>query len=161
MGNRWADGQKPHTRPTGTGELAQHSEAVWFSPGGKCGGRAGKQRVLTWGDPGEEMPWEVSRRHTSGIASRGLQTARINEDTGSLDTREGPNRSAGTRPPSRVHPQRPRLGEWAGWRTRMGSMGCLRCGHCAASYVGGRPSSSDRNRRMRTRMHGGVGPVAG
>ena len=31
------------------------------SRGGKCGGRAGKQRALTWGEPKEEMPWEVSR----------------------------------------------------------------------------------------------------
>ncbi len=33
------------------GELAQHSKAHRFSRGGKCGGRAGKQRVLTWGYP--------------------------------------------------------------------------------------------------------------
>ncbi len=32
-------------------ELAQHNEVGRFSREGKCGGRAGKQRVLTWGDP--------------------------------------------------------------------------------------------------------------
>jgi hypothetical protein len=30
-------------------ELAQHSEVVWFTRGGKCGGCAGKHRALTWG----------------------------------------------------------------------------------------------------------------
>ena len=30
-----ADEQKPHTRPTGWEELAQHSEVPSFSPGGK------------------------------------------------------------------------------------------------------------------------------
>jgi len=75
MGNRWADGQKSHRRPTWGGELAQHSEAHWFvhggsagggsALGGKCGGRAGKQHALIWGDPREGMPWEVSRRHSS------------------------------------------------------------------------------------------------
>ena len=38
-------------RPMRCGELAQHSEAARSSRRGKCGGRAGKQRVLTWGDP--------------------------------------------------------------------------------------------------------------
>jgi hypothetical protein len=33
------DEQEPHTRPTGSGELAQHSEALPFSSGGKCGGQ--------------------------------------------------------------------------------------------------------------------------
>ena len=56
-----------------------------FSRGGKCGGRAGKQRVLTWGDPKEEMPWEVSRGHSS-VEGR---------ETG---WSEGLNRSAGIRP---------------------------------------------------------------
>jgi len=37
-----------------------------FSRGGKGGGRAGKQHVLIWGDPKEEMPWEVSRGHSTG-----------------------------------------------------------------------------------------------
>ena len=64
-GNRWADGQKPHRRPTRRGKLAQHSEARGFSRAGKCGGRAGKQRALIWGDPREEMPREVSRGHST------------------------------------------------------------------------------------------------
>ena len=51
------------------GELAQHSEAHGFIHGGKCGGRAGKQHALIWGDPKEEMPWEVSRRHSTAHRS--------------------------------------------------------------------------------------------
>jgi hypothetical protein len=39
----------PHRRAVRGGELAQPSEAHWFARGGKCGGCAGKQRVLTWG----------------------------------------------------------------------------------------------------------------
>jgi hypothetical protein len=35
--------------PTRWEELAQHSEVLRFSRGGKCGGCARKQRVLTWG----------------------------------------------------------------------------------------------------------------
>jgi hypothetical protein len=38
-------------RPPRCDELAQHSEVGRFSRGGRCGGRAGTQRVLTWGDP--------------------------------------------------------------------------------------------------------------
>ena len=41
-------------RPMRSDELAQHSEVTWFARGGKCGSpeeNAGKQRVLTWGDP--------------------------------------------------------------------------------------------------------------
>ena len=87
------------------GELAQHSEARWFSHGGKCGGRAGKKHVLIWGDPKAEMPWEVSRRHSSETASRGRVSVRENEETGSLESREGLNRSAGIRPPSRSRPR--------------------------------------------------------
>ena len=60
-----ADEQEPHTRPTGRGELAQHSEAVRPSPGGKWGCCAAEDRVLTWGDPEEEMPREVSRGHST------------------------------------------------------------------------------------------------
>ena len=38
-------------RPTRADELAPHSEVIRFRRGGKCGGHAVKQRVLTWGDP--------------------------------------------------------------------------------------------------------------
>ena len=38
-------------RPTRWDELAPHSEVIRFRRGGKCGGHAVKQRVLTWGDP--------------------------------------------------------------------------------------------------------------
>ena len=46
-----AGSDQPHTKADAAGELAPHSEAHRFNRGGKCGGRAGKQRVLTWGDP--------------------------------------------------------------------------------------------------------------
>ena len=75
-------------RPTRHGELAQHSKAIRSTRGGKCGGRVGTQRALTWGDPGEEMPREVSK----GIVPRsepGAQHARRNQDTGSLDVGKG------------------------------------------------------------------------
>ncbi len=52
-------------RPTRPGELAQHSEAGRSTRGGKCGGRAGKQRVLTWGDPAWATGREVSRGHST------------------------------------------------------------------------------------------------
>mgnify|MGYP006414790885 CR=1 FL=1 len=52
-------------RPTRCGELAQHSEAVRSSRGGKCGGRAEKQRVLTWGGPAGATGQGVSRGHST------------------------------------------------------------------------------------------------
>ena len=60
-----ADGQEPHRRPTRHDELAQHSEVVWFTRGGKCGGCAEKHRALTWGDLPGAIRAEVSRRHSS------------------------------------------------------------------------------------------------
>ena len=53
-------------RPTQGDELAQHSEVRRFSRGGKCGGRAGKQRALTWGDPNGATRRGVSRGRSSG-----------------------------------------------------------------------------------------------
>ena len=47
MGQPQAHEQEPHTRPTGSGELAQHSETGRFSPGGKCGGCVAEIRALT------------------------------------------------------------------------------------------------------------------
>ena len=52
-------------RPTRCGELAQHSKAVRSSRGGKCGGRAEKQRALTWGDPAGATGQGVSRGHST------------------------------------------------------------------------------------------------
>ena len=34
------------------------------------------------------------------------------------------------------------------------------CAHCGSNFTTGQKPESDRNRRMRTRMSGGVGPVA-
>lgn len=47
MGKLPDDGQKPHTRPTGWDERAQHREIPSFSPGGKWGVWAAEVSVLT------------------------------------------------------------------------------------------------------------------
>ncbi len=60
--NPQADEQEPHTRPMRRGELAQHSEALWFSRRGKWGGCAEEDCVLTWGDLGRTRPRERQRR---------------------------------------------------------------------------------------------------
>ena len=49
MGKLRTDEQKPNRRPTRRDELAQHSEIVWYARGGKFGGSAVEQRVITWG----------------------------------------------------------------------------------------------------------------
>ena len=36
--------------PTRRVEVAQHTEGDWYARGGKCGGSAVEQRVITWGD---------------------------------------------------------------------------------------------------------------
>ena len=61
-------------RPTRRGELALHSEAHRFSRAGKCGGRAGKQRVLTWGDPAGATGRGVSRGHSTEQRAGGWKT---------------------------------------------------------------------------------------
>ena len=58
------DEQEPHKRPTGSGELAQHSVALPFSPGGKCGGQAAEVSLLTWGDLSGIAPRENGERPT-------------------------------------------------------------------------------------------------
>ena len=60
-----ANEQEPHRRPVGPGELAQHSEAVRFSPGGKWGGCVAEDCVLTWGDLSGAIRAEVSRGRSS------------------------------------------------------------------------------------------------
>ena len=55
------------SRPMRRDELAQHSEVTWFARRGKCGGCAGKQRVLTRGGPTGAIRREVSRGHSSHI----------------------------------------------------------------------------------------------
>ena len=64
MGKSPADEQEPHTRPTGGGELAQHSEARSFDPGGKCGGQAAEVSALTWGDLSGFAPRICAERPT-------------------------------------------------------------------------------------------------
>ncbi len=50
MGNLPGDEQEVHRRPTGWGEVAQHTETPSFSPGGKWDAWAGEVPVLTYGD---------------------------------------------------------------------------------------------------------------
>jgi hypothetical protein len=60
-----ANEQEPHRRPVGPGELAHHSEAVRFGPGGKWGGCVAEDCALTWGDLPGAIPAEVSRSRSS------------------------------------------------------------------------------------------------
>lgn len=84
-----ANEREPHRRPVGPGELAHHSEAVRFSPGGKWGGCVAEDCVLTWGDLSGAIPAEVSRSRSGRRAvveemSRGLKDARLNCEAGGL-----------------------------------------------------------------------------
>jgi len=106
-----ADEQEPHTRPMRWGELAQHSEAHWFSRRGKCGGCAAEGCVLTWGDPTEEMPWEVSRSHSSEWGIRGMKDARVNNDTGQRSLTKGRTDEESS---DRVEGRRPVEARWPG-----------------------------------------------
>jgi hypothetical protein len=63
--NPQVDEQEPHRRPSGPGELAQHSETVRFRPAGKWGDCAGEDCVLTWGGLPRESAAGVSRGHSS------------------------------------------------------------------------------------------------
>jgi hypothetical protein len=65
-----ADGQEPDRRPTGSVEVAQHTEDGWYAPGGKSGGSAVEQRAITWGDLFRATGAEVSRGRSSRETSR-------------------------------------------------------------------------------------------
>ena len=69
-------------------ERAQHREVGRFSRGGKCGGRAGTQRALTWGGPDGATRRGVSRGRSTGQRAGG-GNARLNEETGRLDVGKG------------------------------------------------------------------------
>ena len=112
-------------RPTRRGELAQHSEAARSTRAGKCGDRAGKQRVLTWGDPNGATWRGVSRGHSTDIdpgAERGPFKQRIPDDTRS--GRAEPDRNVPTAgwTPQPITPE----GEDAVSAAPMGSMGTFR-----------------------------------
>ena len=79
-------GQESHIKADAAGELAQHNKAHRFSCVGKCGGRAGKQRVLTWGDPG------------SGNPDRGVSRGHSSDEVRENGWSEGPNRTGTFRP---------------------------------------------------------------
>lgn len=67
MENLPGDEQKPHTRPTGWDEVAQHTEIPSFSPGGKWGVWAEEVSGLTYGD----LIGKRSRKRGSAAASNG------------------------------------------------------------------------------------------
>ena len=73
----------PAMRRRGTTQRSRRS-----SRGGKGGGRAGKQRALTWGDPDGTTRWGVSRGRSTGQRAGG-GNARVNEETGRLDVGKG------------------------------------------------------------------------
>ena len=81
MGKLRTDEQKPNRRPTRRDELAQHSEIVWYARGGKFGGSAVEQRVITWGDLFRETEAEVSRGHSNWIENREDERGLMNNDT--------------------------------------------------------------------------------
>jgi len=95
-GKRQADEQKSHSTAD-RGEMSWRNAARPSSPAamGKCGPALAErrdvveQRVLTWGDPEEEMPWEVSGGRSTETASRVCVIARLNEETGRLDAGKG------------------------------------------------------------------------
>lgn len=88
MGKPSADEQEPRKRPTGRNELAQHSEIPSFIPGGKRGGWVVEVSAPYLGRSRRRKLWrEVSRGHSSDPKSRGLEDARLNNDTGTLTRR--------------------------------------------------------------------------
>ena len=148
-------------RPTRCDELAQHSEVEGTSRGGKCGGRAGKQRVLTWGDP-------------TGAIWRGVSKGHSSEEVRESGWSEGPNRtgtfrcysakSPSLRSTSRVEDtaaddaRRPGSGKCRHDGKHGNVQEPLRCGWFLTTAS--RPASV-RNRRMRSRMYGGVAAGTG
>jgi len=105
QGNRPGEGRLQETdgpmnknripRPTRHGELAPHSEATWSGRGGKCGGRVGTQRALTWGDPTGATRGGVSRGHSTASTSRGRKTPiQTKTPEVSMPGRAEPNRNA-------------------------------------------------------------------
>ena len=65
-------GRAGTTQRSERSDMTTRAQSTGSSRGGKCDDCAGKQRVLTWGDPKEEMPWEVSRSHSSGSNKPGV-----------------------------------------------------------------------------------------
>ena len=91
-----------------------------FSRGGKCGGRAGKQRVLTWGDPNRATGRGVSRGRSTG--QRAGDDPKRPED--SMSGRAEPNRNV----PTAWRTSQPMMpeGEEAMRAATTGSMGAFR-----------------------------------
>jgi len=89
-----------------------------FSRGGKCGGRAGKQRVLTWGDPNGATRRGVSRGRSTA------QRAGKQPPEDSMSGRAKPSRNVPTawRTPQPMKP----AGEETVSAATLGSMGAFR-----------------------------------
>jgi len=96
-----------------------------FSRGGKCGGRAGKQRALTWGDP-DGATWRgVSRGHSTGQRAGG-GNARVNEETGRLDVGKGQTEQERSDPVEDIEADDAGKGEVTMRASTEGSMGTFR-----------------------------------
>jgi len=76
-------------RPTAMRRAGTTPWSRGFSRGGKCGGRAGKQRVLTWGDPARATRRGVSR-------GRSTEQRAGNKPEDSISGRAKPNRNVPT-----------------------------------------------------------------
>ena len=92
-GRLWESGEPMNKnridRPTRPDELAPHGEVIRFRRGGKCGGCAVKQRVLTWGDP---LPGNRQRESAEAIVmgnEPGAGRGPLKHETGSLDAVKG------------------------------------------------------------------------
>ena len=134
-------------------------KANWYAPGGKCGGSAAEQRAITWGDLAAARRREVSRGHSTEIENRGAEIRPFK--LGNPPARSGKDRTDKGQS-DRVEDSKamPPTGGAMLRASAMGSMGLLgqadsACS-CLALFAG-----PDRNRRIRSRMSGGVGPVAG
>ena len=135
-------------------------KANWYARGGKCGGSAVEQRAITWGDLAAARWREVSRGHITENENRGAGIRPFK--LGNPPARSGKDRTD--------KGQSERVGDSEAIATdrwcaelrvpTMGSMGMPGQADFACSCPA-LVAVSDRNRRIRSRMSGGVGPVAG
>jgi hypothetical protein len=77
-GRLWAASVLANTKPEAHQDTA-----------GRAGWRAGKVQALTRGDLLRESAGGVSRGHSSRDKSRGLEAARLNDETGTLQSAKG------------------------------------------------------------------------
>lgn len=107
-------------------EPAPQGEVVTFNRVGKCAGRAGEQRVLTWGDPAAARRREVSRGRSTvrepGAERRPLKLRNRNHSTRTGRTKPKANVPTTRRTPQPITPD----GGEAVSACAMGSMGTIR-----------------------------------